>query len=179
VASELFYREGIRAVGVDTIIAQAGVAKMTFYKQFHSKENLVVEYLKRRDIRWRQWFRETVERYARTNDDGVLAIFDALEERFTATDFRGCAFINTMVEMANRNHDAHQVAAEHKRQVQAFIRQLLLEARLVNPDQLAEQFMLLLDGAIVTALREGSPRPAQAAKQMASIILSASRTTSA
>lgn len=174
VASDLFYREGIRAVGVDTIIAHATVAKMTFYKHFKSKEVLVVEYLKRRDTRRRQWFEVAVGRYARTSNDRVLAIFDALEERFTAADFRGCAFINTMVEIANRNHEIHRVAAEHKQQVQAFIRRLLEETQENDPDLLSGQFMLLLDGAIVTALREGSPQAAHTSKHMAAILLSAS-----
>ena len=92
VASKLFYQNGIRAVGVDTIIAQSDVAKMTFYKHFKSKELLVLEFLNRRDELWRAWFESRVEQLAPKIEDRPLAIFDALEERFSRKDFRGCAF---------------------------------------------------------------------------------------
>lgn len=167
IASELFYREGIRAVGIDTIIAKSGVAKMTFYNHFKSKDDLVLEYIRRRDQNWREWFEDAVERYARTPQERPLAIFDALEERFSTPDYRGCAFINTMVEMANRNHIASQAAAEHKQSVQQFVTQVLQDAGYDNAVLLGQQFILLIDGAIVTALREGTADSAAAAKQIA------------
>lgn len=171
VASELFYQQGIRAVGIDTIIAQSGVAKMTFYKHFKSKDDLVLEYIRRRDERWRKWLAETVERYALTAQDRPLAIFDALEERFANPDFRGCAFINTIVEMANRDHIASQAAAEHKQSVQQFVTAILEEGGYKNTSLLSHQFMLLIDGAIVTALREGTAAAAAAARQIAAQLL--------
>jgi AcrR family transcriptional regulator len=167
VASELFYQEGIRAVGIDTIIAKSSVAKMTFYKHFKSKDDLVLEYIRRRDKNWREWFEAAVERYARTPQERPLAIFDALEERFSTPDYRGCAFINTMVEMANRNHIASQAAAEHKQSVQQFVTQILQDAGYENAVLLGQQFILLIDGAIVTALREGTAASAYAARQIA------------
>ncbi|MCC7118229.1 MAG: TetR/AcrR family transcriptional regulator [Anaerolineales bacterium] len=172
VASQLFYHRGIRAVGIDTIIAKADVAKMTFYKHFKTKDVLVVEFLKRRDERWRAWFEETVYRLAPQAQDRPLAIFDALEERFLTVDFRGCAFINTMVEVADGDHLAHQTAAEHKQKVQGFIQSVLTEAHIHHPEELSKAFMLLVDGAIVTAVREKTPNSAREAKKIAENLIS-------
>jgi AcrR family transcriptional regulator len=175
VASQLFYQNGIRAVGIDTIIAQSDVAKMTFYKHFKSKDLLVVEFLRRRDEMWRDWFVKSVCRLAPNVKDRPLAIFDALEERFSSKDFRGCAFINTMVEMADGDHIAHQAAAEHKQKVQQIVRSLLSEAGVRQPEELSKAFLLLMDGAIVTAVREGKPGSAKSAKKIAATLLSTSR----
>jgi len=174
VASDLFYQNGIRAVGVDTIIAQSGVAKMTFYKHFKSKELLVLEFLKRRDERWRIWFEETVSRLAPKVEDRPLAIFDALAERFSRADFRGCAFINTMIEMADGDHSAHQAAAEHKHKVQQIVQSILSAAGIRNSKELANTFLLLMDGAIVTSVREQNPDAAKSAKKIAATLLSIS-----
>ena len=171
VASELFYQHGIRAVGIDTIIAQSDVAKMTFYKHFKSKDLLVLEFLKRRDELWRVWFETTVNRLESNVEDRPLAIFDALEERLSRKDFRGCAFINTMVEMADGDHAAHQAAAEHKQKVQRIVRTLLSDAGVKKPEELAKAFLLLMDGAIITAVRERKPGSAKAAKKIAASLL--------
>lgn len=173
VASRLFYQNGIRAVGIDTIIAQSDVAKMTFYKHFKSKDLLVLEFLKRRDATWRAWLEGALPRLAPKVADRPLAIFDALEERFSSKEFRGCAFINTMVEMADGDHMAHQAAAEHKQKVQQIIRSLLSEAGVKKSEELAKAFLLLMDGAIVTAVREGKSGSAKAAKKIAASLLSA------
>lgn len=172
VAGRLFYQHGIRAVGVDTLIAESDVAKMTFYKHFKSKDLLVLEFLKRRDELWRTWFESTLSRLAPKIEDRPLAIFDALEERFSSKEFRGCAFINTMIEMADGDHMAHQAAAEHKQKVHKIIRSLLSDAGIKKPDELAKAFLLLMDGAIVTAVREQKPGAAKAAKKIAASLLS-------
>lgn len=172
VAEKLFYQNGIRAVGIDTIIAQSNVAKMTFYNHFKSKDLLVIEFLKRRDEMWRDWFVSTLQRLAPDVNDRPLAIFDALEERFSKKDFRGCAFINTMVEIADGDHAAHQVAAEHKTKVQALVRAYLSEAGVKKSDELSKAFLLLMDGAIITAVREQKPGSARAAKKIAATLLS-------
>lgn len=175
VANQLFYQNGIRAVGVDTIIAQSGVAKMTFYKHFKSKDLLVLEFLKRRDEQWRAWFESAVCRLAPNAEDRPLAIFDALEERFSRKDFRGCAFINTMVEMADGDHIAHQAADEHKQNVQRMVRSFLSGAGINKSAELAKVLSLLMDGAIVTAVRERKPDAAKTAKRIALSLLSTSK----
>lgn len=176
-ASELFYREGIRAVGIDTIIARAGVAKMTFYHHFKSKDLLVVEFLRRRDERWRRWLAETVERLSPDPRERPLAIFDALAGRFANPDYRGCAFINTVAETADPGHAARHAVLEHKARVRAYVRRLLEEAGLAGADgaaALSEELMLLIDGALVTAAREGTPAAAYAAKRTATKLLAVS-----
>jgi AcrR family transcriptional regulator len=174
-ASEMFYAEGIRAVGIDAIIARAAVAKASFYKYFPSKDDLVVAYLERRDEMWRRWLEESVDRLAKSATARPLAVFDALAERFATADFRGCAFINSMAELADRGHAAHVAAARHKQKLTAFLRKLLAEAGIANPNPLAEQFMILIDGSIVTALRKGDPAAAKVAKQIAAMLLRGAR----
>lgn len=159
-------------MGVDTIIAQADVAKMTFYKHFKSKDLLVLEFLRRRDELWRSWFNAALSRLAPKIEDRPLAIFDALEERFSTKEFRGCAFINTMVEIADGDHHAHQAAAEHKHKVQRIIRALLSAASVTKAEELSKAFLLLMDGAIVTAVRERKSGSAKAAKKIAATLLS-------
>jgi AcrR family transcriptional regulator len=170
-ASELFYAQGLRAVGVDTIIAQAGVAKASFYKHFPSKDDLILAFLKRRDALLRHWLEQTVERLSPNAADKPLAVFDALAQRFASNDFRGCAFINSMVELANRDHVAHLAADEHKRHVTAYISGLLKAAGIADPENLAHELMILMDGAIVTAVREGTPDAARSAKRIAAVLL--------
>lgn len=170
-AAQLFYGQGIRAVGVDTIIAQAQVAKMSFYKHFPSKADLVLAFLSKRDADWRAWLEGAVPRLAPRVKDRPLAVFDALAERFETKDFRGCAFINTMVETANREDEAHRAAATHKAAVQTYLAKLLVEAG--HPSGLAEDLLLLMDGAVVAAVRKGSSDPAHRAKALAATILAA------
>src|SRR3977135_4369289 len=95
----LFSRQGIRAVGVDAIIARAGVAKMTFYRHFPSKEDLVLAFLERREQLWtREWLEKQIKQRATTPREQLIAIFDLFEEWFERDDFEGCPFISAMLE---------------------------------------------------------------------------------
>lgn len=151
-ASDLFYRHGVRGVGVDTIIERADVAKMTFYKHFPSKDDLVVAWLNRCDAGWRDWFQQAVESRASDPPARLLALFDVLGEWLAGEGFRGCAFLNTMIEVADREHPAHRAAREHKEMVEVYVRELARQARLADPAAIARQFMLIVDGAILRAL---------------------------
>jgi AcrR family transcriptional regulator len=166
-AERLFYAEGIRAVGVERIVAESGVGRASFYRHFESKDDLVVAVLRARDEQWRRWLEERVTALG----GGPLAVFDALAERFARGDFRGCAFINTMVETADPSSAAHHVAAEHKRQVTDYVDRLLAAAGHADHARLAQQFILLMDGAIVTSLREGTTEPAERARAVAAALL--------
>ncbi|MBW8803313.1 MAG: TetR/AcrR family transcriptional regulator [Catenulisporales bacterium] len=170
-AEDLFYAEGIRAVGVERILSASGVGRASFYRHFAGKDDLVVAVLSGRDERWRDWLRSTVDGYGRPAADRPLAVFDALAERFARDDFRGCAFINTMIEAADRESGAHQVAAAHKSAVTEYLDALLTEAGRDDHAELAPELMLLVDGAIVTALREGNPDAAVRAKRIAEALL--------
>jgi AcrR family transcriptional regulator len=168
-AEDLFYAEGIHAVGVERILAESGVGRASMYRHFPSKDDLVVAVLTGRDARWRGWLAERVEALG----GQPLAVFDALAERFAREDFRGCAFINTMVESADPGSAAHRVAAEHKERVIAYLERLLATAQIRESAPLARQFALLMDGAIVTALRERTTTPAIRARAMAETLLTA------
>lgn len=166
-AEALFYAEGIRAIGLERILAESGAGRASFYRHFASKDDLVAAVLRRRDEAWRAWFHERVTALG----GGPLTVFDALAERFTRADFRGCAFINTMVETADPGSAAHHIADEHKKRVTDYIANLLREHGTADPEGTAARFMLLMDGAIVTALREGSVEPAARAKDLASALV--------
>jgi AcrR family transcriptional regulator len=169
----LFYKYGVHAVGIDRVIAEAGVSKATLYRHFPTKDHLVVAYVQLRDQRWRNWMTARVGVLAADPVDRPLAVFDAVAERCASGDFRGCAFTNTIVDVADRSHPAHRAAAQHKDQVRAYFAELLADAGVLESEPLAQLWLMLLDGAVVTALREGSAVPAEAARQAAAVLLSA------
>jgi len=170
-ASSLFYREGIRNVGIDRIIAESGVAKMSLYNHFKSKDALIEAWLRQQDEQWCEWLKTTVEQRASNPSQQLLAIFDALREWFEGPDFRGCAFINASVELANADHPGHRVALEHQQSIYRYIKSLAQSAEVSLPEQLARQLLLLLQGAIVVAMMEGSWSTASQAKKVAAILI--------
>ncbi|WP_280493886.1 TetR/AcrR family transcriptional regulator [Nocardia asiatica] len=170
-AEDLFYAEGIRAVGIDRLLQESGVGRASFYRHFASKDELIVAVLEDRDRRWLNWLRESVEAKAEDPAARPLAVFEALADRFARNDFRGCAFINTMVEVADRASAAHQVADRHKRRVIEYLNELLTEAGISDAAESAAELALLVDGAIVTAVREGTPDAAIRARAIAQRLL--------
>ncbi|MEV5835671.1 TetR/AcrR family transcriptional regulator [Nocardia sp. NPDC052112] len=172
-AEELFYADGIRAVGIDRLLQESGVGRASFYRHFASKDDLVVAVLEDRDRRWLTWLRESVEAKAGDPMDRPLAVFEALSERFARKDFRGCAFINTMVEVADPDAAAHHAADRHKRRVIEYLAEILTAAGRSDAEELAAEFALLVDGAIVTAVRENSPAAADRAGVIARRLLGA------
>ncbi len=172
-ADALFYARGVRTVGIDEVIAHAGVAKASLYKHFASKDELVAEYVRRRDAAWRAWFAAEVERRGRTPRERLLAVFDALGAWFRDDAFRGCAFQNAAVELADRAHPAQAAVLANKRGVRAYLRDLARAAGAPDPDALAAQLGVLAEGAIVTALVDGTPAPARAARAAAETLVRA------
>jgi AcrR family transcriptional regulator len=170
-ASETFYRRGISAVGVDAIVAEAGVAKATLYRHFPSKDDLVVAFLRRRDERWRDWLRDEVERLSPDPSGRPLAVFDALGAWFASDDFRGCAFINATAEIADPAHPARAAVREHKRLCREYLEELLAGGGRRDPEGEAAALFLLMEGAMVSALIDGDPTPAARARDAAARIL--------
>ncbi|WP_017596058.1 TetR/AcrR family transcriptional regulator [Nocardiopsis potens] len=162
-AEKLFYSDGIHAVGVDRLLSASGIGRASFYRHFTSKDDLVVEIIERYDRRWRDALEEAV----RAQSGDPLAVFDALGAQFAAPEFRGCASINAMVEVADPESRAYQVAVRHKHLVIAFLSGLLKEAGVDGHEAMAQRFMMLMDGATVTALRERDPSPARDSKEIA------------
>ena len=171
-ATELFLRNGYHATGIDTIVAEAGVAKMTLYKHFKSKEDLIVEVLKARDISWRERFM-SVEQMAHTPEDRLMALFDVLEDWFCDDDFYGCAFINAAAEYSVQGDDNPMlnVAVGHTQAVADYVRSLAVQANVKDVDAFTTQLCLLIEGAIVMALIHRKPAVAQDAKQAANSLL--------
>ena len=165
-ASELFYREGIRAVGVDTISEEAGVSKRTLYNRFGGKDELVAEYLRRRDERWRAYLREETERTVGP-EEKLLAVFGAYGEWLVGDDYRGCAFANAVAEIPDPDHPARVVARRHKEGVRDHLAALARTAGLDEPDVLAERLLLLLEGASATAAMRRSGEPLDVARSTA------------
>lgn len=170
-ASDLFYREGIRNVGIDRIIAESGVAKMSLYNHFKSKDALIEAWLRQQDEQWCKWLKTTIEQRTSHPSEQLLAIFDALREWFEGPDFRGCAFINASVELANPDHPGHRVALEHQQSIYRYIKSLAQAAEISSPEQLARQLLLLVQGAIVVAMMEGSWSTASQAKKAAAMLI--------
>lgn len=172
-ADQLFYAHGLRAVGTDRIIAEADVAKASLYRHFPSKDDLIVAFVEQRAERARETLEQVVTRLSPDPKGRPLAVFDALRQKLEAPDYRGCAFINSIVELADPEHGAHRAADQHKRDVMHYYSTLLEEAGYAEPAILASQFGLLVDGALVTALREDSPAAADRARAVAAILLAA------
>ncbi|WP_191245599.1 TetR/AcrR family transcriptional regulator [Amycolatopsis deserti] len=166
-AEDLFYAEGIRAVGVERLLEESGVGRASFYRHFASKDDLVETVLSERDRQWRQLLAEGVA----ARGDHPLAVFDFLAERFARADYRGCAFINAMAEIGDADAAVYRLARAHKAAVTDYLAGLLEKAGYASSATLAAQLMLLIDGALVTALRERSAEPAHRAKAVAEALL--------
>ena len=174
-ASDLFYRNGIAATGVDTIVEHAGVSKRTLYNNFGGKDELVAAYLRDRDERWRASLEEITNRYE-DPEERLLATFEAYGEWLVGDDYRGCAFINAASEIADPDHPARAVALSHKKGVQEHLASLAAQAGLQEPDTLAEQLLLLLEGATVTASMRKSHEPLDIARSTARSLMGRSNT---
>jgi AcrR family transcriptional regulator len=170
-ALDLFYNAGFHATGIDKILETAGVARMTLYNHFKSKDELIVAVLRRRDEKFRNWFMRTIERLASKPQDRLLAIFDALEEWFSSEEFSGCMFINASAEFADADDPIHMVAAEHKHLVLRYLQELAVETGVAEPEELANELMLLMEGSIVMAYVAGDQQAAVRAGRAAEKLL--------
>lgn len=148
VASELFYRQGLHAVGVDTIAAESGVTKRTLYNRFGSKDGLIVAYLEARDRRWRDLVTSRLDADHADPVQRALVPFDVLTEWLTLHP-RGCSFVNAFAELPEPDHPGHQVIIAEKKWLHDLFRRLLAEAGARDPDGLAVQLLILHEGAIV------------------------------
>ena len=164
-ADRLFYRQGIRVVGVDTVAAEIGISKRTLYNYFPSKDDLIVAYLSRR------------LRPIKVTDgppaEQILEDFDRLERAMRKEGYRGCPFMNAVAELADPAHAAHKIAVAHKEKRRTLFRKLLKQLNVADPDALATQLMILGEGAVAQALVHGDPKMARAAREAARVLLMA------
>lgn len=167
VATEMFNRLGYHVVGVDQIIAEAGIAKTTLYRHFKSKDELIVEVLRRIDAKSRDDMRQAVDTLARDPKQKLLASFDFLEEWFKDNTFYGCPFMSAAGEYNIRSSPIFQEAMLHKRLVIAYFEELARAAELDEPTRVAEEINLLHEGATAVAQINGDPTTARKAKAVA------------
>ena len=170
-AYELFSRQGIRAVGIDSIIDRSGVARMTLYRHFASKDALVLAFLERREQRWtRDWLQAEVERRATEPGERLLAIFDVFDEWFQRPDFEGCSFVNVLLEISDPAHDLNRASADSLARIRAFVESLASQAGVPDPDDFARQWHILMKGSIVSA-GEGDRQAARRAQELGRLLL--------
>ncbi len=154
-AHALFYRDGIRATGIDRLIAESGVTKVTFYRHFPSKNDLIRTFLADRHQRWMAWFTDALERHGSGSHKGLDALALTLDEWFHDESFRGCAFINSVGELGSTLPEVIEIARSHKKEMTAAIARLLPPSR--QRDQHAQVIALVVDGAIVRAQYDETP----------------------
>jgi AcrR family transcriptional regulator len=149
-AAGLFYREGVRSVGIDRIIAEAETAKATFYRHFKSKDDLVLAYLYMRHDMWMQWFASSLDQACEKDGPSFERVAQVLGEWFQEPDFRGCSFINVLAEGVPTG-EVLSLVQSHKADLQDTLE--ALARRLSHPDPLgaAEEALMIVEGAIVRA----------------------------
>jgi AcrR family transcriptional regulator len=162
-ADRLFYLQGIRAVGVDTIAAEIGISKRTLYNHFPSKDALISAYLARRFVAPRPSEKPPAEQ--------ILGTFDSLERRFSAKDFRGCPFVNAVAELGSEDKSVRKIAVAFKESRRLWFRDLLMQLGVADAEGLATQLTLLVDGSIAQDLVRNDPAMARAAKDVAKVLL--------
>ncbi len=165
-ADRLFYQQGIRAVGVDTIAAAAGISKRSLYDTFASKDALVAAYLESRV--------QPLPADEGPADAQILALFDQLQGRFESGGFRGCPFVNAVTELAQDCETARAIARRYKDTRRRHITALLERLGVNDPAGLACQITLLFEGAIATMLVHGDPSVARTAREAAAVLIGAS-----
>ncbi len=162
-ADKLFYAQGIRAVGVDAVAAEAGVSKRTLYNHYASKDALIAAYLTAR-------FRQIAPSDAPARNQ-ILGAFDRLERILADGSFRGCPYVNAVIEIGDPRHQAAGIAVQFKEQRRLWYRALLERMAVKDADALATQLQILAEGALAAALVRGDPSLARSARAAAEVLI--------
>ena len=170
-AYELFSRDGTQSVGIDAVIAHAGAAKMTLYRNFRSKDELILDFLRRREQLWtRDWLQAQAQKRGHTPQARLLAIFEVFGEWFADPDFDGCAFLTTMIEIKDPESPVRQASVQHLANIREFIKALAAEAGIADTDAFARQWHILMKGSIMAA-HEGDLAAARRARGLGVLLL--------
>jgi AcrR family transcriptional regulator len=172
-ACELFYQRGIRAVGVDAIACEAGTNKMSFYRSFASKDELVAEYLRGEERESWQWWDETVAAHTGNPRAQLEALFDVLLTNACQHGSRGCALANAAVEITEPDHPARPIIEQFKAEMRRRFRELAHQMRAREADSLGDALMLLWEGSYLTRLTMGQDGPARGAAKAARALIAA------
>ncbi len=169
-AYDLFSKNGVSQVGIDTILAKSGCAKASLYSNFDNKIDLAIAFLDRREAVWtRDWLESEVRRRVRTPEGRLLAIFDVFDGWFRKKTFEGCSFINVLLE-TKPGSPVRQAAAIHLAKIRAIVRSFAEEANLQEPEKFSQVWHMLMKGSIVSA-GEGNRNAAREAKCAARLVL--------
>lgn len=179
VASDLFQTRGINSTGVDTIVAVAGTTKMTLYKYFRSKEDLILEVLQKGHADFTTWLSNNLNKNTKKSSERLQKLFDFIEEWVTAPDFRGMAFLKASAEFPNEENPVHRLSAEQSRQFRQFLVELAADAGARDPDSLALQLSILIEGAIQAEQIKRGSGAVKYAKKAAKILIENSLETQA
>ncbi|MBL4785254.1 MAG: TetR/AcrR family transcriptional regulator [Cohaesibacteraceae bacterium] len=166
-ALDLFYQGGFHAVGIDRVIAQAGIARMTLYNHFKSKDELILATLQRRDEKFLSWFVAAIERLSSPAENQLLTVFDVLDEWFAAEGYAGCMFINAAAEYSDPKNPINVATRKHKQLVLEHVQEIARGSGVVDPDDVADGIVLLMEGAITTSFVCGDRHAAIKAKRAA------------
>lgn len=180
-AAEVFYQKGIAPVNMDEVAEVAQVSKPTLYSHFRSKDDLVAEALDSVDDMHFTWFVDQTDRIAVENGTPpAIAVFDVLTKWFAATSFRGCTFINSSVEVGASNAHAQQAVLRHKTRTRVWLRELCGRSEIAADviDTVADQLMILMEGAIITAFVEHDLQAGAKARRAAQAVITCASTPS-
>lgn len=169
-AEQLIYQNGIQATGMDLLVKSSGVARKSIYRYFATKDDVAAAALSARDVRWMAWFRAESDK-ADTPEARILNMFDVLKGWFDSEGFRGCAFINTAGEVGDPQHPIRLIAKLHKQKLLEYTFELCERLAVADPEALAKQLLLLMDGAITVARVMGDHSSADSAKSVAQLVL--------
>lgn len=176
---DLFYQEGVRAVGVDAVIARAGVNKMSLYRNFGSKDDLIAAYLEARNRQYWAWWDGIMQRHGPDARRQLYGLFEELQTRTSRKGYRGCPFVNIASELSDASHPARRVVANNKRELKRRLSALAEGASAKAPDALANSLMLLMEGAYAGSQSCGPDGPVLALARTAQVVIDAQCRTKA
>jgi AcrR family transcriptional regulator len=165
IANELFYKNGFHATGIDTLLEVAGVAKMTLYNHFSSKEDLISKALEVKSKDVLNWLSTGLDNHAVSERDKLFTIFDIYEQWFKSDDFLGCQFAKAAAEFPDTDHPVHKQCSKHLSKLFEMLLDIATNSKVNNPNALAEQIVLLLEGASSVAFSTGATISARRAKR--------------
>ena len=173
-AGPLFYEHGFRAIGVDTIVEQSGVAKMTLYRHFPSKDDLIAAYLQESHDDSVVWIESLIAPYPEDGQAAIMALFEGVAEQASKAVCYGCTFVVAASEFPDATHPAHQLALSYKQKMLEILLTLTQQMGAADPLQLAQQLFLLMDGAWAAVRVFGPTSPAQSLVSAVRVLLVAS-----
>ncbi|RVC62949.1 TetR/AcrR family transcriptional regulator [Mesorhizobium sp.] len=174
VARDLFYREGIRAIGVDEIVKRAGVTKPSLYRSFPSKDELAASYLRKYDLEFWERFDEAVDAHPGDPRAQIVAFLTRVGKRTQKPDYRGCGMTNAAVEYPDHSHPARIVSEANKQELRRRLRAMASAMGAVDADTLGDGLLLLIEGAYISGQLFGRGGPAASVARNADLLIEAS-----